>query len=190
MKLWPLALALVCVGCQPPAEKPVMEAPPEPTEGQKSVQNLNPPKETPDPDYIPERLRQLKDHAKDTVVINGHKIEVFLALNDSTRAEGLMHVLEKHLKNDQGMIFAFWDEKPRQFWMQNTKIDLDLAYISTKGKIQSIHHMIALNEKPVPGKGPAMYVLEMKHGAFKRLGIKEGMIAKIPPAVKSEDSAD
>jgi uncharacterized membrane protein (UPF0127 family) len=188
MKLWPVALVLVLGGCKG-SEPKVEPTPPEPSPKQTSAQDLNQPKPVvaEDPDYISQRLYQLKDLATDEIEVGGKKIKVYLALNDSKRAEGMMHVLDRHINLEQGMIFAFPDEAPRQFWMQNTKIDLDLAYIAANGKIQSIHHMIALNENPVPGKGPAMYVLEMKRGAFKQLGIKEGMTVKIPPEIKSED---
>lgn len=192
------ACALFLVGCQKPPE-PVTENPPEPEPGQSTPVPTEtktepvagttgaPPMEGTHPNQIRERLYQLADYTMDTMTINGHKISVFLALNEPKRAEGLMHVLDKHLNMNRGMLFAFKDEAPRSFWMQNTKIDLDLAYIAKSGKVQSIHHMKALDEKPVPGKGPAMYVLEMKHGAFKTYGVKEGMTLKIPATAKSED---
>lgn len=183
--------ALVLVGCQG-GSTPTPEPPPEPAPDQTTPKPTPTPTTTTtpeqsDPNYITERLHQLKDFPKATIEINGHKLNVYLALNESNRAEGLMHVLDKHLKIDEGMLFAFSDEQPRSFWMQNTKIDLDLAYISKAGKIVSTHRMKALDESPVPGKGPAMYVLEVKPGAFEQFGIQAGQTVKIPPTVKSED---
>lgn len=132
------------------------------------------------------RLNQLRDLAKTTVKIGKHAFTCWVADNDSKRAEGMMFLTDKEVKPTEGMIFVFPNPQPLSFWMKNTLIDLDIAYIQRDGTIVSVHTMKRLRETSVPSGGPATFALEVKAGTFKRLGIKKGMKAKIDPKVKAK----
>jgi uncharacterized protein len=100
--------------------------------------------------------------------------------DDSKRGEGMMFLQDKDVRPDQGMIFVFPSEAPRSFWMQNTLIPLDIAYIGADGTVRSVARGKALDESPLPSDGPARYVLELKSGEATRCGVVKGVRLKLP----------
>ena len=102
------------------------------------------------------------------------KIEAEKADNFLKWSKGLM--FREFLPENSGMLFVFSDEKPRTFWMKNTKIPLDLLFISGDKKIVEIKE----NFEPCPGekcpiynsKLSAKYVLEVNAGLAEKYNIK------------------
>ncbi len=105
-------------------------------------------------------------------------LEVELAENPTQQAYGLMN--RTKMSANAGMLFVFNQERILQFWMKNTLIDLDIAYIDKNKKIVDIQQMKAVtsiletNPPTYPSKQPAQYALEMNLGWFKKNNIKEG----------------
>jgi YVTN family beta-propeller protein len=101
-------------------------------------------------------------------------VEVPDDLEESMR--GLM--FRKHLPGNAGMLFAYYDEKPRTFWMKNTLIPLDMIFVDGSSKIIEIKENVppcAQDECPTyPSKEPAQYVLEVNAGFVQEKGIKVG----------------
>jgi uncharacterized membrane protein (UPF0127 family) len=56
--------------------------------------------------------------------------------------------------------------------------------MDAKGKVLNVEVLKALDTKSVPASGPSQFVLEMKAGSFKRLGLKAGAILAIPKGLK------
>ncbi len=135
----------------------------------------------------PHRTHQLKDLERIEVEIGPNKLKTWLMNSDAKRMEGMMWLTNKEVKPDDAMLFVFKDEDYLSFWMRNTLIPLDIAYINKRKQIVRATSMKALDETGVPSNYPAMYALEMKEGAFKRLGIREGMTVKMPASVKAID---
>jgi hypothetical protein len=103
-----------------------------------------------------------------------HDFHVEIAATPEARTMGLM--FRKSLDPDAGMLFVFDDEQPRQFWMKNTLIPLDMIFIGSGGVIRYIHaNAIPHDETPVPAEGiPAIGVLEINGGRATALGLKSG----------------
>ncbi len=103
-----------------------------------------------------------------------HDFQVEVVATPESRAAGLM--FRKTLAPDAGMLFVFDDAEPRQFWMKNTLIPLDMIFIGSGGVIRFIHpNAIPHDETPVPAQGvPAVSVLEINGGQAERLGLKAG----------------
>ena len=105
-------------------------------------------------------------------------LEVELAQSPTQQAYGLMN--RTKVATNAGMLFAFDQERILQFWMKNTLIDLDIAYIDKNKKIIDIQQMKAVtsiletNPPTYPSKLPAQFALEMNSGWFKKNKIKEG----------------
>lgn len=116
-----------------------------------------------------------------TITVNDKPVKVWLALTDSEQLEGLMHVPPEELPDDQGMLFVFSREEPRGFWMRNTITALDIAYMRSDGRVVKIHQMPPLTLQTFPSGQPAIYALEMKAGAFQKLGLKTADRIVIPP---------
>lgn len=121
------------------------------------------------------------------ITIGDETLTVWLATTAAQRNEGLMHVTDDQLGDDEGMLFVFPQEQFLSFWMKNTLIPLDIAYARTDGTVVTIHQMPPLTLNNFPSYEPARFALEMKAGAFARLGIREGAALGIPADVLKPD---
>lgn len=122
------------------------------------------------------------------ISVSGQPFEVWLALTADQRQQGLMFVPEEEMRPTQdgaerGMLFVFPREQIMGFWMRNTIIPLDIAYIRSDGRIVKIHTMPPLTLQSFPSVEPARFALEAAAGTFQRLGIAEADAAQIPDSV-------
>lgn len=104
----------------------------------------------------------------------------YLARTGSEQQLGLMNTTRDELADDRGMFFVFNGDTYRSFWMRNTIIPLDIAYIRSDGMIVKTYTMEPLNEMGYPSLEPAMYVLEVNAGQFQEHGIVAGDVVVIP----------
>lgn len=107
-----------------------------------------------------------------TIAVDGQTVLVELAVNTKDRAQGLMH--RPSLPADEGMLFVYPDEKPRSFWMKDTKIPLSIAFADSKGRIVKIADMHPLVTASTKSLYPAKYALEMNQGWFAAHDVVEG----------------
>jgi uncharacterized protein len=122
-----------------------------------------------------DRAAALVASAGDTV-----RIQVEVAETDEQRAYGLMS--RDHLPEDAGMIFLHEREQPAEaaFWMFNTRIPLDIAYLDAGGRIVSIVQMQPCTSPypqycpTYPSGAPFQAALEMNLGWFERHGFRVG----------------
>lgn len=126
------------------------------------------------------RQTPLDELPKGEITANGQTIRVWIANRDETRTEGLMFVPADQIADDQGMLFVFPREQYLGFWMLNTVTELDIAFARTDGTIVKTWRMPPLTIQTFPSIEPALFALEMKAGAFERLGLKEGDTLNIP----------
>ncbi len=146
---------------------------------------------------IPQRKFQLKDLQLEELWVGEidketgkpqHKLKSWVMDTDAKRSEGLMFVLDGDIKTDESMIFAFKEAEEQRFWMMNTYIHLDIAYIGADFKIVKTYTMLAHDTTTnYTSVKPAKYVLEMKQGTIKRLGMKLGQTVSIPDKVKAKE---
>ncbi|GAA4269881.1 DUF192 domain-containing protein [Hyunsoonleella aestuarii] len=91
------------------------------------------------------------------------EFDIEFADTEYDRQTGLMY--RNSMKDNQGMLFVFEDERKRSFYMKNTKIALDLIYINDNKKIVSFQkNAKPFNETSLPSNAPAKYVLEINAG--------------------------
>ena len=160
-----LALALILAGCGPKKEEPVT--------------NATTPVTTPTTSPQTARTTPLSAYGRASISVAGKEIDVYVADETAERTEGLMFVKEGELKPDEGMLFVFANVAPLSFWMENTLLPLDIAYLDETGKILNIRQMQPLDRSPQPSSGPAKYALEMHEGWFEKQGIKAGAKADL-----------
>ena len=84
------------------------------------------------------------------------------------------------MPSDHGMIFVFESDEPRAFWMENTRIPLDILFVASDGHVVSIHSMKPYDRTAVPSDGPARYAIELNQGAAQSAGVKAGDILQLP----------
>lgn len=129
----------------------------------------------------------LSDMATASVrIVDRTSYTVYIAREDPTGADksvqlGLMNVTQDELADDHGMLFVFRDDRLRNFWMRNTIIPLDIAYIRSDGIIVQTYTMQPLNESGYPSIEPARFALEVKGGQFARWQVQPGDRVEIPP---------
>ena len=99
-------------------------------------------------------------------------IEIEIAEDEAARSTGLMN--RRQMTLGQGMLFLFSDEAPRQFWMANTPIPLDIMFVAADSQIVNIvRRTRPLSRENVVSTGPAQYVVEVRGGFSDRFGLDE-----------------
>lgn len=118
--------------------------------------------------------------------IGSHDLMVELAVSDQEQMNGLMN--RDSLGADQGMLFIFDVPREASFWMHNTSIPLDLAYLDEKGEILEILPLVPFEEKAVRSKSNKVaFALETNRDWFASRGIKAGTRVKGLPHPASEN---
>lgn len=111
------------------------------------------------------------------ITVGTKTLHVEIVQNDEERMRGLMH--REHLPENHGMLFVFEEAQMQAFWMRNTFIPLDIAFIDASNRILDIQHMTPLDEtKSYQSPAPVPYVLEVNAGWFENNGIKIGETVK------------
>lgn len=100
--------------------------------------------------------------------------KVFVEVADTPfkREMGLMH--RKRLGQNDGMLFKFQHKSKISFWMKNTYIPLDIAFLDDNGKILQIKEMSPLSTRSVGSDFPCKLALEVNRGWFKKNEIEPG----------------
>lgn len=104
------------------------------------------------------------------------KLHVEIADTPSKREKGLMH--RKHIGKNEGMLFKFPQKERLSFWMKNTLVPLDVAFIDDNGRIVQIESMKPMSLSPHSSSFPCRYALETNSGWFKSNGVKEGSVLR------------
>ncbi|MDT0559622.1 DUF192 domain-containing protein [Ichthyenterobacterium sp. W332] len=90
-------------------------------------------------------------------------LDIEIADDDYQIQTGLMY--RSNMENNRGMLFIFPNERPRSFYMKNTRIPLDIIYFDTNKKLVSIQKDAKpFDETSLPSDGIAQYVLEVNAG--------------------------
>jgi uncharacterized protein len=116
-----------------------------------------------------------------TIKLDGRPLVVEVARTDTERQKGMM--FRSSLGPDETMLFIFDRPRTLAFWMKNTLVDLDLAYISADGRMTQVVTMKALDETPVPSIARCQFVLEAPAGWFAAHDFKAGTSVEIPPEI-------
>ena len=129
-------------------------------------------------DMVPETSQErLPPSGHAWVIFGGDTVDAEVARTAEERAEGLMY--RESLAKGKGMLFVFPDSQIRSFWMQNTFIPLDIAYIDAEFTIVDIKAMEAESTESLPSALPAMFALEVPRGWFEEKGISVGAQARL-----------
>ena len=113
--------------------------------------------------------------------VGGETFTVEIASRKKERNRGLMG--RQTLAANAGMLFVFEKERPLSFWMKNTLIPLDIAFLRADGRIATIRTMQPKVEKAQSSGEPCAFALEVSAGTLARLGVREGDKLDIPPQV-------
>ena len=112
--------------------------------------------------------------------IKGHKIKAKVSKTPDEIKKGLQEVI--NLEEDHGMLFVFDKEAMQSFWMDKTRIGLDMIFINSFNKIVKV-----VSREPnskTQSIENAKYVLEVNKNYCKRRGIKVGDLVKFSEALQ------
>ncbi len=106
-----------------------------------------------------------------------HVFRVEVADTGESQARGLMFRTE--LGPDEGMIFPYEGTTAQSFWMKNTPLPLDIAFIGLDHRISNIAAMATpYSLEPIYSVGPVLGVLELRGGRTAELGIEPGDVVE------------
>jgi len=111
------------------------------------------------------------------VIFGTDTILAEIARTPDERAQGLMY--REELPDGTGMLFVFEDVQVRSFWMANTYVSLDIAYMNVSYVIVDIQQMEPLVTDSYPSVAPAMFALEVPQGWFAEHHVVVGDQARI-----------
>ena len=109
---------------------------------------------------------------------DGRAMWVSVADTPQSREKGLMCVT--HMKEGDGMLFAFPQAMTLNFWMKNTLVSLDMIWIDLDKKISAIRENLPSSRLDTPDNkvasagGYGAYVLELPAGAVAKRRLKVG----------------
>ncbi len=111
------------------------------------------------------------------IVFGSDSVWAEVADTPDKRREGLMY--RDELPDGTGMLFVFDGETSRTFWMRNTFVALDIAFLDVNFRIVDIQQMEPESEDLHDSAAPAMFALEVRKGWFAEHGIRVGDRAKV-----------
>ena len=109
-------------------------------------------------------------------------LTVEIANRSDQRQRGLM--FREAMDELAGMLFVFQGEQTGGFWMRNTLIPLDIAYLGADGTVLDIVHGVPLSLDVLTPALPYRYTLEVNGGWFERQGFGVGDRVAIPAGVE------
>ncbi len=109
--------------------------------------------------------------------LGAHEMLAEIARTPAEHQVGMMW--RTNMAEMEGMIFIFEDAGRRAFWMRNTLVPLDIAYLATDGALLEVHAAQPRNETALPSASDRVqFVLETRQGWFQRNNVKLGMVVR------------
>lgn len=168
-----ILIAICLFGCQP--------------DSKGSENTYTPP--APESGVNPDRLHQLKSLDQVTLKTPGGDLDLWVMDDASKRQEGMMFLQNNEVKDNEGMIFVFQElqkgDSDHGFWMHNTPLALDIAYIAKDGKVVNVGKGMPKNDTIVKPEGDYRYVIETKQGLAAKFGIEKGKTVTIPENLRT-----
>lgn len=106
------------------------------------------------------------------------KLTVELALSATEQQQGLMY--RQEMPESRGMLFIMDRQMTSGFWMKNTYLPLDIAYLDAEGTVLDIIPGVPLSEEIHRPASPYWNVLEVNRGWFERHDLGIGAKVSIP----------
>ena len=111
------------------------------------------------------------------MILGADTIEAEVARTDQEREKGLMR--RRSVPDGTGMLFVFTDEAVRSFWMSDTYVPLDVAFLDANLTVIDIQQMEAETTDAHDSAGAAMFALEVRKGWFAAHRIRTGARAEL-----------
>ncbi len=124
----------------------------------------------------PSANKVIQEAAIDTLftIQQGSKVtQLKIAGTDLEKSRGLMGV--EKLPTDTGMVFMYEADQVMRFWMKDTPLDLDIAFVQADGVIAEIRTMKAEDLTEVASQSSHIrFCIEMPAGWYATSQVKVG----------------
>jgi uncharacterized protein len=103
------------------------------------------------------------------------RVSLEVAADEAARERGLSKRTE--LSPGTGMVFLFPADTSVAFWMKDTLVPLQIAFVGGDGRVVGLFEMPPCRADPCPTYAPTRpyrYAVELPSGAFTAAGIREG----------------
>ena len=101
------------------------------------------------------------------------KVTFFVKVAETNEQQRRGLMFTRHLPDHHGMLFVFNSDMPRQFWMKNTQIPLDILFFDAKGYLVNlIASAKPYSLTPLHSQGSVRYVLEINGGRAAEIGVQ------------------
>ncbi len=111
------------------------------------------------------------------VVFGADTVVAEIASTPRAHETGLM--FRDSVPDGTGMLFVFDEEEIRGFWMDNTYVDLDVAFMDASFRIVDIQHLEALDREVKNSRAPFMYAIEVRRGWLAEHGVAVGDVVSV-----------
>jgi uncharacterized membrane protein (UPF0127 family) len=116
------------------------------------------------------------------------RLYVEVADTSDKRSTGLMY--RDHLPENSGMLFDFGHRIAMSFWMKNTELPLDIAFLDDEFKIVEIKGMVPHSTKSVRSSSRHRYALEVNAGWFEKNDIGVGSFLRTARQISVQEPLD
>ena len=124
------------------------------------------------------------------LTIKDQPFRLWVADSFSEQNDGLKKITAEQMAplrdgTERGMLFVFDHSVRTSFWMKDTIIPLDIAYIANDGTVVSVYSMVPLDDRHngYPPSAPYRYAIEVLGNRFNELGLRPGDVLAIPATV-------
>ena len=107
------------------------------------------------------------------ISVNDKKLTIEVAKTTEEMMIGLMN--RDSLGENEGMLFVFNSPRKARFWMKNTSIPLDIAFLNSEKVILQIRNLVPYRTDIIQSSSNQItYALEVNKDWFLKNGIKVG----------------
>jgi len=131
-----------------------------------------------------ERKIPIENFFQTELKIKDKIFNIWLALSPKQQQEGLSSLDSDEVAINEGMLFVYPINSIQTFWMKDTFIDLDIAFIHESGEVCNIYSMKQKSRECFSSTQNIRYVLELRRGVFDELNLVVGDKIVIPKIIK------
>ncbi len=111
------------------------------------------------------------------VIFGSDTVDAEVARTPDQRAKGLMY--RDTVPDGTGMLFVFDQLGPQSFWMANTYVPLDIAFMDASYTVVDVQQMEPLTTDSHESGAPALFALELPEGWCAAHGVRVGTTAQV-----------
>jgi len=115
---------------------------------------------------------------------------MYAEIADTPQLRELGLMFRERLASNSGMIFVFPHDMRLSFWMKDTPLPLDIAFIDEDFIIRQVESMTPYSTRGVRSSFPCKYALEVNSGFFDQHGVSIGSSLRFAQLLDDEENEE